>query len=246
MNTHQNHIPETAILDTQDKPVTFTGPDAIQAAQATIKALDEVMDFPMEAQCCDDAVCLIPDKRFTITKPLTIPERAIVAAFAAHFTKYAHGLKRDADIRLPKAVTSPSNDVYDEVADVCFRSEARAYMFAEVAGHVFGLDAEVIETPKGNGWLVAVSSPDGIDGDVFEQLRGACWITENYRLERLEDGEDAAEGTGCLPSHKSAQRAILSRLDAILERLDPAMPLKQPVAINQEAKISKGKSKKTA
>lgn len=214
---------EIIIRDTQDKPVTFTGPWAIRAAKDTATAVEQVMGYRLDVREAGGTWHLIPDTRFNSQDPLTVPERAIVAAFATYFSKYAVGLERDATVTIPRIVAA-SECNHDDMAEVGFKSEARAYAFAEVINRIFDYDAEPIAAPNGYSWLVAISSAGNLDGGQYEQLRGACEVAKHYRLKYARDGADDAQDA---PSqdypdrNNDAQRAILTRLDAIMERLDP-------------------------
>lgn len=216
-------VPGNAICDTQDRPIAITGVSAYRAATATTDAVRDAIGYHASYIPGKEAYHLVPDNRFN-QKPLTIPERAVIAAFAGHFAKFTTGIERDRVINFPKVITPPDCDVYDSNA-VGFASEARAYRFADVVQHTFCLDAMVVETPAGGRWLVAVSAPGGIDAATLEQLSGACRLAEEYRLEPTADTPDANPATQSPVHPDNAFHGPLTRIEAaltqIIDRLTP-------------------------
>ena len=211
MSNCTNTIPEHAIHASNGKPILF-GPDG--GAGTTARIVSEYLGYQLDPRAIGDGkCCLVPDGART-QKPLTVPERAIVEAFAWYFREYAPGLRRNEVVTIPKTINEGS-------LEDAFPDEASAYRFAEVAEHHFDVNAEVVETAA--GWGVAVHDPDGLNAATMEQLRGVYRMITGDAVERLKKGgaEDAAPGTGRQGESRRAGRMqrIEDGIDAILARL---------------------------
>lgn len=221
MSTSPQTTSTIVIRNIQGHPLTFAGRYAYSAAQATIDAVKHSLNYRLDVRDAGGSFNLIPDDRFN-QKPLTVPERATVAAFAEYFHAHTVGMKRQSKASFPRIITPNESE---PLQDVVFSDESRAYAFAEVAENVFSVTAEVVESQC--GWLVTVSHPTGLTGEMLAELRGACRVLESYTVERAETaiGEfDLTPAPDVREAHQNRQKAPLARIEAalgeILARLD--------------------------
>lgn len=201
--------------------------------------------------------------------PLTIPEKAVVAAFAWYCKHYTQGLKRREKVTFPKIIHSQTDDATRNFQlPMTFASEERAYMFAEVAENCFEVSAQVIETPA--GWAVVAShsnkeslqvDDNGISAETLAMLQGACRVLCTYPIGAMDDVEadpmrkERQESPEARQAWQERHSAPLTRLESlvgeILARLDqnaataPETP-PAPISISRADKPRKRSVAKSA
>ena len=192
MNTNEK-APDNAVCGPNGKPIAFPEDmwdDSVRVAGLVKERFDR--DYMAKrGEDGDKQVYLVPVDPMA-EKALTIPERAAVEAFAWYCREYSGGLKRNVSVTFPKIIhdRSDAKSIVDE-EPLSFGDEGRAYMFAEVAGYCFPVDAQVIETPA--GWAVTVSNEhSGLSAEELAHLQGACRVLMNFTVEAA-DGACASQ-----------------------------------------------------
>lgn len=221
METNTKSIPDNAVCGPNGKPIAFPMDmrnDLARVAGLVKERFDR--DYMTGRGADDDQVYLVPVDPMA-EKTLTVPERAAVEALAWYCREYAGGLKRNVSVTFPKVIhdRSDAKSIVDE-EPLSFGDEARAYMFAEVAGYCFPVAAEVIETPA--GWAVVVSSERrGLNAEELAHLQGACWVLMNFTVEAAK-GACASQSSDHMHHTPSpeARQAWHDRRKVPLERIE--------------------------
>lgn len=180
MDTVTKSVPENAVCGPNGKPIAFPEDmrgDMLRVVYLVKERFDR--SYAVERGLDDDnQVYLVPVDPAR-ERALTVPERAAIEAFAWYCREYIGDLRRNTSVTFPKIIHDRNEEPFS------FCDEARAYMFAEVAESVFGVDTQVIETPA--GWAVAVSNDRrGLNAEELAHLQGACRVLMGFTVEAAD------------------------------------------------------------
>ena len=214
-------FPNGAVCIPDGKPITIPTWNH-GATRHVVDLVRDFLDYNLEVHRHGDNDYLVPPNALC-QKLLTIPERAIIEAFAWYCREYTTGYKRDQSFTFPKLIHSYSDAaIVNTEEPLSFGDEGRAYMFADVVEYSFGFEAQVIDLPA--GWRVVVSGEGGLDADTVTPLQGVCRALMSYTVTSAEPAF-ASNISACsyhTPSPESRQ-ACHDRQNAPLERIESAI-----------------------
>lgn len=147
-----------------------------------------------------------------LQRKLTLPERAAVAAIVSYCGRYRPGLRIDEPVKLPRVLQDESERSDGYIYDFC--DEARAYMLAEVAEDVFGLETEVVD--DSNGWTVVLQDDEEgeADAETVVMLQGVCRLLQRYAVtpESIDSLRDAPQAREAWRKRKANRWAEMARM----------------------------------